>query len=69
MDKDTDFRGQTGGKEPAWKCQRYKRCRFDPWVDTLEESMATHFSFLAWRIPGTEVVLLRITELNMTEMT
>ena len=24
------------------------------WEDTLEESMATHSSFLAWTIPGTE---------------
>ena len=24
------------------------------WEDPLEESMATHSSFLAWRIPGTE---------------
>ena len=24
------------------------------WEDTLEEGMATHFSILAWRIPGTE---------------
>jgi len=25
------------------------------WEDPLEEGMATHFSFLAWRIPWTEV--------------
>ena len=24
------------------------------WEDLLEERMATHFSFLAWRIPWTE---------------
>ena len=24
------------------------------WVDTLEDSMATHSSILAWRIPWTE---------------
>ena len=24
------------------------------WEDPLEESMATHSSILAWRIPGTE---------------
>ena len=24
------------------------------WEDPLEEGMATHFSFLAWRIPWTE---------------
>ena len=24
------------------------------WEDVLEESMATHFSILAWRIPWTE---------------
>ena len=35
MDKDTDFWGQAGGKEPAWQCQRYKRCEFDPWVGKI----------------------------------
>ena len=24
------------------------------WEDSLEKEMATHFSILAWRIPGTE---------------
>ena len=31
-----------------------KRCGFDPWVNPLEEGMATHSSVLAWRIPWTE---------------
>ena len=24
------------------------------WIQSLEKGMATHFSILAWRIPGTE---------------
>ena len=44
------------GKEPACQCRRCKRGRFDPWAGKipLEESMATHSSILAWRIPWTE---------------
>ena len=39
----------SSGKEPAYQCRRFKRCRFDPWV--WKEGMATHSSILAWRIP------------------
>ena len=47
------FPGGASGKEPASQCRRHKRCRFDPWVRKvpLEESVATHSSILAWRIP------------------
>ena len=50
------FPGGASGKEPACKCRRHKRHRFDPWVGKipLEEGMATHSSILAWRIPLTE---------------
>ena len=39
--------------------------------DPLVESMATHFSILAWRIPWTEEPsgLHRVKELDMTEVT
>ena len=35
---------------------RCKRHGFDPWLRKipLEEGLATHFSILAWRIPGKE---------------
>ena len=40
------------------------------WEDPLEEGMATHFSILAWRIPGTEepgrLQSMGSKELNMT---
>ena len=29
------FPGGTHGKEPSCKCQRHKRCRFDPWVGKI----------------------------------
>ena len=50
------FPGGTSGEELAYQCMRHKRCGFDPWVGKipLEESMATHSSVLAWRIPWTE---------------
>ena len=50
------FPGGASGKEPVCQCRRHKRLRFDPWVgkSPLEESMATHSSILAWRIPWTE---------------
>ena len=50
------FPGGASGKEPTSQCRRHKRCRFDPWVRkvSLEESVATHSSILAWRIPWTE---------------
>ena len=43
-------------KEPVYRCRRFKRCGFDPWVGKipLEEGMATHSSILAWRVPWTE---------------
>ena len=44
-----------GSEEPACQCWRHKRPGFDlSWEDPLEEGMATHSSFLAWRIPWTE---------------
>ena len=50
--------GGTSGKESACQCRRQKRRRFVCiWVrslgggEPLEESMATHSSILAWRIP------------------
>ena len=51
-----DFPGGASGKEPTCRCRRHKRPRFYPWVGKipLEESMATHSSILAWRIPWTE---------------
>ena len=42
------------GKEFTGQWRRCKRCRFHPWEDPLEEEMAAHSSFLAWRIPWTE---------------
>ena len=43
------------GKEYASQCSRQKiRVQFLGWEDPLEESMATHSSILAWRIPWTE---------------
>ena len=50
------FPGGASGKEPASQCRRHKRCRFDPWVRKVpfEESVATHSSILAWRIPWAE---------------
>ena len=41
------FLGGASGKESSFQCRRHKRCRFS----SLEESMATHSSILAWRIP------------------
>ena len=29
------FLGGANGKEPACKCNRHKRCRFDPWVGKM----------------------------------
>ena len=50
------FPGGARGKEPACQCSRQKRLGFDPWAGKipLEESMETHSSILAWRIPRTE---------------
>ena len=48
--------GLPSGKDSACQCSRCKRLRFDPWVRKipLKEEVATHSSFLAWRIPWTE---------------
>ena len=42
-------------KNPPANAGRRRRCGFDPWnqEDPFEESMATHSSILAWRIPWT----------------
>ena len=41
-------------KKNTCQYRRRKRCRFDPGVGkSLKESMATHCSILAWRIPCT----------------
>ena len=50
------FPGVTSDEEPSCQCRRHKRRIFDPWCweDTLEESMATHSSIFACRIPGSE---------------
>ena len=44
------------GKNPHANAGDVRDTRFDPWVGkiSLEEGMATHSSFLAWRIPWTE---------------
>ena len=47
------FPGGSSGKELACQCRR-NRCKFLGQEDPLEESMATHSSILAWRIPSTE---------------
>ena len=42
-------------KESACQCRRPKRrVQSLGWEDPLEEGIATHSSFLAWRIPWTE---------------
>ena len=47
------FPGDDSGKEPACQCRRQeKRVQSLDWEDPLEESTATHFSILAWRIHG-----------------
>ena len=50
--------GGVTGKEPARQCRRHKICetyRFTPGSeDPLEEDMATHSSYLFWRIPWRE---------------
>ena len=51
------FPGGASGKEPVCQCRRHKRFSSDPWVGKIpwrKEGMATHSSFLAWRIPWTE---------------
>ena len=45
----------TSSKEPTCQCRRHRRLGFDPWMwKTPKESMATHASILARRIPWTE---------------
>ena len=40
------------GKEPTCQCRRHETwVQSLGWKDPLEEGMATHCSFLAWRIP------------------
>ena len=39
---------------PAMQEMQEMQFRSLGWEDVLEESMATHFSILAWRIPWTE---------------
>ena len=46
--------GGPSAKESTCQCRRHKRHRFVPWVGKMEEGMATHSSFLAWKIPWTE---------------
>ena len=56
------FPGGTSDKETACQCKRHKRVWSSSlllgsslgWEDSLEEGIATHSSFLAWRIPWTE---------------
>ena len=50
------FPGDASGKEPACQCRRLKQTcvRSLGQKDPLEETMATHSSILAWRIPWTE---------------
>ena len=53
--KDTFFPGGASGKEPTCQCRRHEmQVQALGWGDPLEESMATHSSILAWRIPWTE---------------
>ena len=46
---DTGFPGGSGGKEPT--CNAGDLDSILGWEDPLEESIATHSSILAWRIP------------------
>ena len=49
------FPGGVSSKEHTCQCRRHKRqIRSLGWEDLLEESIATHSSILAWRIPWTE---------------
>ena len=43
----------SGKKYTCW-CRRLRRWGFDPWVDPLEEEMATYSCVLTWTIPWTE---------------
>ena len=46
------FPGDSDGKESACNAETWVRSL--GWEDPLEEGMATHSSFLAWRIPWIE---------------
>ena len=48
---DLGFPGGTSGKKPTCQCRGHKRLGPDPWEAPLEESMGTHSSVRAWRIP------------------
>ena len=49
------FPGGTNGQEHACQCSRHKKRVWSlGGEDPLEESMATHSTILAWRIPWTE---------------
>ena len=50
------FPGDTGGKEPACQCRRYKRCRFDPWVGKMPWRRERQLTpcILTWKILWTE---------------
>ena len=55
VDRMTVFPGGTSGKEPSCQCRRHEMwVQSLVWEDPLEESMATHYSILTWRIPWTE---------------
>ena len=47
-----DVPGGSDGKEAA--CNAGVQGSFNPWVEPLEEGMATQSSILAWRSPWTE---------------
>ena len=51
-----DIPGGASGKEPARQCRWCKRCEVSSLgrEDSLEKSMTTHSSVLAWRTPWTE---------------
>ena len=51
-----DVPGGFSGKNPAWQCERCKRCEFRSLggEKLLEENMATHSSIPAWRTSWTE---------------
>ena len=49
------FPGGASSKEPVCQCRRHKtQVQSLNWEDPLEESMATHSSIVAWRIPWSE---------------
>ena len=50
-----DIPGGASGKEPAHQCRRLKRCEVSSLgrEESLEKSMTTHSSVLAWRTPWT----------------